>query len=289
MHAGEHFQISFSGLTLGFTQPKLPFALCEAFSALFCRNEAESDAEYEIVLLDTPLVPAGPPRHTYCGINLYQTDEGWLRIHPLRCSENGCQVACLLRPNGRHTLYYPAALWDQYANPLYCAHLMGLETVLIKKNAFLLHSSVVMLEGKAVLFSGPYGAGKSTLARLWQKKLGAQILNGDRCVVMEKEDGFYGGGSPLAGTSGIYRREQAPIAAIFLPEKADHCQVTPLGLSALAPMLGQTLINSWDGEFMSRLMLLYQQLLDQVPVYRFACTPDQAAVDLSYHTAFLGG
>lgn len=286
MLAGEQFQICFSGLTLRFTQPRVPFALSEAFSSLLGQNELEPDAEYEIVLLDTPLQPLTPPHHTYCGINLYQTEEGWLRIHPLRRSENGCQVACLLRPSGKHTLYYPLALWDHYANPLYCAHLMGIETVLLRKNAFLLHSSVVMLDGKAVLFFGPSGVGKSTQARLWQEHLGAQILNGDRCVVMQKEDGFYGGGSPLAGNSGIYRREQAPIAAIFLLKQACYCQATPMGISALAPMLEQTLLNSWDRDFMDCLMHLYQLLLAQVPVYKLYCTPDKPAVDLAYQTAF---
>lgn len=286
MLAGEYFQISFSGLTLRFTQPRIPFKLSEAFAALLCQDELEPDAEYEIVLLDTPLTPANPPHHTYCSTNLYKTEDGWLHIHPLRRCENGCQVACLLRPNGKHTLYYPVALWKHYANPLHCAHLMCIETVLLRKKAFLLHSSVVMLNGKTVLFFGPSGVGKSTQARLWQEYLGAQILNGDRCVVMQKEDGFYGGGSPLAGNSGIYRQEQAPIAAIFLLEQADHCQITPMGISALAPMLGQTLLNSWDMDFMDHLMQLYQQLLAQVPIYKLRCTPDRSAVDLAYQTVF---
>ena len=286
MLAGEYFQICFSGVTLGFTQPPIPFELSEEFSSLICQQKPQTDAEYEIVLLDTPLKPATPVHHSYCGISLYQIEEGWLYIYPLRFSDNGCQIACLLRPNSKHTLYYPADLWKHYANPLHCAHLMGLETVLLKKNAFLLHSSVVMLEGKAVLFCGPSGIGKSTQARLWQEHLGAEILNGDRCVIMQKEDGFYGGGSPLAGTSGIYRREQAPITAIFLLEQAGHCRVTPLGASALAPMLGQTLLNSWDQDFMDHLLELYQQLYEQVPVYRLQCTPDKAAVDLAYQIAF---
>lgn len=286
MLAGEQFQVCFSGITLRFTQPRIPFALSEAFSSLLCTSALKPDAEYEVILLDNPLEPAVPPYHSYCGIDLYQLEEGLLRIYPLRRPENGCQVACLLRPSGKHTLYYPKDLWDHYATPLYCAHLIGIETVLLRKNAFLLHSSVVMLDGKAVLFFGPSGIGKSTQAQLWQEHLGAQILNGDRCVVMQKPDGFYGGGSPLAGNSGIYRQEHAPIAAIFLLEQADHCRVTKMGISALAPILEQTLLNSWDRDFMDRLMQLYQQLLAQIPVYKLSCTPDKAAVDLAYQIAF---
>jgi hypothetical protein len=285
MLPGEQFQIRFSGLTLRFTQPQIPFGLSEAFSALLFHEQAQPDAQFEIVLLDTPLSPTNPPHHTYCGVRLYQTEEGWLRIHPLRGSENGCQVACLLRPNGKHTLYYPTALWEHYSQPLYCAHLMGIESILLSKDAFLLHSSVVMLDGKTVLFFGPSGVGKSTQAQLWQEHLGAQILNGDRCVIMKKDGKFYGGGSPLAGNSGIYRPEQAPIAAIFLLEHADHCKLTRMGVSALAAMLEQTLLNSWDEDFMNQLIQLYQQLLLQVPVYKLSCTPDRQAVELAYNAA----
>lgn len=286
MLPGESFQISFSGLTLRFTQPHISFELDDAFSSLLCHDQRTADAQYEIVLLDTPLKPSTPPQHTYNGIQLYQTEEGILRIYPLRGSENGCQVACLLRPNGKHILYYPAALWDHYSKPLHCAHLIGIETVLLQKNAFLLHSSVVMLEEKTVLFFGRSGIGKSTQARLWQEHLGAQILNGDRCVIMEKQDGFYGGGSPLAGNSGFYRKEQAPIAAIFLLEQADRCRVSTMGISILAAMLEQTLLNSWDKDFMDHLMQLYQHLLAQVPVYKLSCTPTKEAVELAYQTAF---
>jgi hypothetical protein len=286
MLAGEQFQISFSGLNLRFTQPQIPFELSEAFSALRSTNGCTPDAEYEIVLLDHPLIPTAPLYHSYCGTKLYKTADGWLHIYPLQPSENGCQIACLLRPSGKHTLYYPSDVWSHYSRPLYCAHLLGLEAVLLTKKAFLLHSSVVMLNGRTVLFVGASGVGKSTQARLWHQYLGAEILNGDRCVVMQKDDGFYGGGCPLAGTSGIYRREQAPISAIFLPEHADHCRVTPIGLSALAPMLEQTLVNSWDREFMDQLLQLYQQLLEQIPIYKLSCTPDRSAVDLAHRIAF---
>lgn len=248
------FQIRFSDIVIGIDPSNAPVGLSRELSCLLDRSPRKADAQYQIVLLEQPLPEDAPPVYQYNGTAVYQTPEGWLRIHPLQRGEDGCQTACLLRPDGKNILYYPAARWDQYANPLHCAHLMGLETVLLNRNAFLLHSSVVMLEGKAVLFSGPSSAGKSTQARLWQEHLGAEILNGDRCVIMQRPDGFYGGGSPLAGSSSIYRPEQAPIAAIFLLEKGPENTV--------------------------------QQLLSSVPIYRLTCRPDAAAVHLAHKTAF---
>jgi hypothetical protein len=75
MLPGEYFQISFSGLTLRFTQPHIPFGLTKAFSCLLCHDQRSPDAEYEIVLLDTPLQPSTPPMYAYNGIQLYRTEE----------------------------------------------------------------------------------------------------------------------------------------------------------------------------------------------------------------------
>ena len=283
------FDIYFSDIRVRFLPPAVPLDLPPELECLLCEEPGPVDAQYELRLLETPLVPCSAPVLSYNGITLYHTPKGQLRIYSLRGSEDGCQVACLLCPDGNHILYYPAALWDDYAHPLHCAHLLGLETVLLKRNAFLLHSSVVLLRGKVILFCGPSGAGKSTQADLWQHHLGAEILNGDRCVVMQKGTHFYGGGGPLAGHSGIYRPEQAPIAAIFLTEQAPDNQVTRMGFSALAPLLGQTLINSWDEHFMHRLSDLYQQLLAQVPVYRLRCRVDKEAVQLACQIAFPEG
>lgn len=280
------FQIRFSDIVIGIDPSDAPVGLPPELSKLMITEPMTADAEYRIVLLEQPLPEDTAPVYQYSGTTVYRTPEGWLRIHPLCRGKDGCQVACLLRPSGKNILYYPAAHWDQYASPLHCAHLMGLETVLLNRNAFLLHSSVVMLEGKAVLFSGPSGAGKSTQARLWQEHLGAELLNGDRCVIMQRPDGFYGGGSPLAGSSNIYRPEQAPIAGIFLLEKGPENRVQRLGFTALAPLLSQTLINSWDTDFMDKLTTLYQQLLSTVPIYRLTCRPDADAVTLAYKTAF---
>ena len=165
-------------------------------------------------------------------------------------------------------------------------HLLAGEAMLLNQNAFLLHSSLVMVEGKTILFSGPSGAGKSTQANLWAEFAGAEILNGDRTVIMKKEDGFYGGGSLWSGTSGIYRPEQAPIAGIILIKKGPREQIRRLGFEAFVPLFSQTTLNSWDPDFMSKVSELYAELLAQVPVYELECRPCAEAVALTYKTLF---
>lgn len=277
--------ISFSGLTIRFVFPEI-IGLPDYLGDFLCADPGTVDEEFEIRLLTAPLVPGAPPVHTISGTQIYATDKGWLRIYSSFTAEDGCQVACLLCPDSKNVLYYPASQWDIYSKCLRFLPQLGGEVILLRHNALLLHSSVVMIHGKMVLFSGPSGAGKSTQADLWRSHLGADIINGDRCVIMKREDGFYGGGSPWCGTSGIHRREQAPIAGIFLVNQAPENKITRLGFGAFAPLFTQTLVNSWDPEFMSKATDLFSQLLDQVPVFRLDCRPDRDAAMLAYQILF---
>lgn len=279
------FQVCFSNIKLRFIPPA-PVQLSADIATLLCDDKYAVDAEYEIRLLTDPLQVSGHPLYVCEGMALYKTQEGWLRVFSPQFDESRCQVACLLCPNAKNVLYIHAPLWDQLSRPLNCFHLIGLEDVLLRRNAFLLHSSVVMHQGKAVLFCGPSGTGKSTQAKLWNEHLGAQILNGDRCVIMQKDDGFYGGGSPLAGSSGIYRKEQAPIAGIFLISHGEQNSISRLGFDAFPSLFSQTLVNSWDTDFMDRIIDLYQKLFEIVPIYHFECLPDVSAVERAYQLLF---
>lgn len=277
--------IRFSSLTLRFHLPQ-DAVLSRELTALQCADCDPPDEDFDICLLDSPLMPKVPMLHRQSGIEYYNSPAGQLRIYTQLTAADGCQVACLLRPNGKNTLYYPASRWEHYAQELHCMHLIGCEKLLLKHQAFLLHSAVVMMDGKTVLFSGPSGVGKSTQAQLWKDCLGAKVVNGDRCVIMKKQDTFYGGGSPWSGTSGIHCADQAPIAGIFLVNQSPENSVVRLGAAAFIPLLTQSIVNSWDTDFMARVTGLITELLAQVPVYRLNCRPDQKAVELAYQTVF---
>lgn len=285
MEAPCQFCVGFSGIRLRFRLPN-PITLPDNFAALECADSSEVDGDYQVKLLTQPLRPDGDPIHIQGNTQIFQTDKGWLHIHPPLADGDGCQVACLFCPDGHHTLYYPASRWAEYAQVWRCAHLIQGERLLLSRDALLLHSSAVVWEGQAVLFSGPSGAGKSTQAALWQRYLGADILNGDRTVIMKKDDGFYGGGSIWSGTSHIFRPEQAPIAGIFLVTQAQENRLERLGASAFAPLFSQTIVNSWDPQFVEKITGLLADLLEQVPVYRLYCLPDEGAVELVRATLF---
>ena len=284
----QNIVICFADISIGFRFPseiKVP----REFKEFLIEEKADIDAEYEVRLLEKPLRLSGIPVSSYSVMQVYPTEEGVLRNYTPLTEKDGCQVACLLRKNQKHTLYYPVNKWDYYSQELHLLHLIGIEEVLIRHQALLLHSSVVKLGEHTVLFSGPSGIGKSTQAKLWETHLGAKIINGDRCVIRKKENAFWGSGSPWCGTSGIYSNEQAPIKGIFILKQASVNRVRRLGIEAFKALYSQCVVNTWDRTFMEQLTELLTGLLESVPVYELACRPDQEAVELAYQTLFEGG
>lgn len=277
--------IFFSGITIRFILPT-SLNLPECITELMCSPCDYADAEYTVTLINEPLQLSAPPVYTDGNSQIYRLTQGRLRVYSPLTEKNGCQVACLLRQNGKHTLYYPASRWDHYRQYWHCNHLLWGEMLLMQLDAFLLHSSVVLVNNKVVLFCGQSGAGKSTQAKLWQTYAKAEIINGDRCLITNKDGVFLGGGSIWSGTSEIYSPKQAPIAGIFTLKKSAENSVRRLGIQAFSELYSQITLNTWDEEFMTKVTGNLQDMLCSVPVWELSCRADKEAVELAYKTLF---
>lgn len=287
MSSKKKFSIRFAGLHICFIFPT-EIEIPKEFVPFLCEDDVLPDAEYEIQLLEEPLEITGQEVGSYNGIKVYPYKDGWLRDYTALTEKDGCQVACFLRKNKKNILYYPAAKWNYYAEEFRCLHLIGIEEILLWKEAILLHSSVVQIHGKTILFSGPSGVGKSTQASNWKEYVGAKILNGDRCIIRKIEDKFYGCGSPWAGTSGIYQSDMAEVKGIFILKKAEENSIRQVKTEAFLKIYEQSIVNAWDSRFVEKLSYLIAELLTQVPVYELCCQPNEEAVHLAYQTLFEG-
>lgn len=151
------------------------------------------------------------------------------------------------------------------------------------------HSSAIVCNGRAVLFLGESGTGKSTHTRLWRENIdGAVLLNDDSPFV-----GFVDGratafGAPWSGKTPCYKQEHYPIAAIVRLSQAPHNAIRPLrsvhAIGALLPSL--TPAFGYDDELQDRMLATLSKIISQVPVYHLECLPDAAAARLSYDTVF---
>lgn len=244
---------------------------------------------YQIELIHCPIRFDAPPDYTATGLKVYSRNGATYREFLHLKAADGCVPVCCLRSNRCHTLYIPASDWHRYERNCTLSVLLGPEALFLRHNGLILHSSVVRYRGNALLFCGSSGAGKSTQAQLWEKYRGGEVLNGDRCVLMKREDRFYGCGSPYCGSSGIYSKEDAPVRAVILPVKAEENRIERMKPEeAVRRLFRESLVNLWDVGFVNQLLDLLQELVVYVPVYSLYCRPDAEATELTLEAVFGG-
>ena len=145
----------------------------------------------------------------------------------------------------------------------------------------LLHASLIEYKGIALAFTGPSGVGKSTQADLWHRCAGAQILNGDRAALRKEIHGWQAYGSPYAGSSGIYINRSAPLKALIVLRQGKENKLQPLGYTQALRCLYQELtVHHWERNFVAAATDLCLDLLENIPVYRLECRPEDSAVQL---------
>ena len=169
-----------------------------------------------------------------------------------------------------HEIFVRTNIWNYLA----------FENVLINHQGFILHSSFISWQNNGILFTAPSGTGKSTQADLWKKYEDADIYNGDRTIIRKIEGKYYGFGSPYAGSSGIYRNESAPIKAIVVIDQGPDNVIRRLrGREAFLPLFRETLMNTWNKEYMEKMTALLMDAACQIPIYHLSCRPDQDAIN----------
>ena len=154
-------------------------------------------------------------------------------------------------------------------------------------NTVLLHASVTRYEGKAALFFGVSGTGKSTHSRLWLQYVdGCDVMNDDNPVIRISEDGkvtVYG--SPWSGKTLCYRNVQAPVRALVRLEQSPKNKISSLdGLEAYASVIAAVSTIRWDSSVMDHIIPTVEKLALGVPCFNLRCRPDEEAVRLCKET-----
>lgn len=158
---------------------------------------------------------------------------------------------------------------------------------LVNYGGFYLHSSAVVLDGKAYLFSGPSGMGKSTHTRLWQSTFGpdARVINDDKPALRRIDGKWYAYGTPWCGKDGININEKAPLAGVCFLKKAPENKIRRLSrFEAMQRILGQTIYKFNSEEQLDKLLGSLEVFLKEIPVYELENVPEPEAAKLSFET-----
>lgn len=92
-----------------------------------------------------------------------------------------------------------------------------------KENMMAIHSSSIIYNDKAYLFSGLSGTGKTTHTNMWIDYYNVEILDGDMCICGAKDEKIYAYGSPWCGSSGKFLNKTVELGGIvFLHQANDN-------------------------------------------------------------------
>ena len=162
---------------------------------------------------------------------------------------------------------------------------------LLDFDGMMLHASAVAVDGKAYLFSGRSGIGKSTHTGLWQQTFGdkVKLFNDDKPALRRLDGEWYAYGTPWSGKHGININMKVPVAGICFLKRGDQNTIRRLSpVEALPQVLAQTLRKFKDAEKLLLMLSHVDKLVKEVPIYELYNRPEPEAAKLSYETMRLG-
>lgn len=146
---------------------------------------------------------------------------------------------------------------------------------------FQLHSSAVMLEGKAYLFSAPSGTGKSTHTEKWCRLFGAQLLNDDKPVLRRQQEGWIAYGTPWSGKHDLSAPVGVPLGGIAFLQRGQENAIRRMEPGEAVIHLISQSPRYLNQEKMEQQLALLDQLLGEIPVWLLTCRNEDAAAFVS--------
>ena len=154
----------------------------------------------------------------------------------------------------------------------------------IKYSTMLVHSSALIYNDGAYLFSGNSGVGKSTHTRLLLNLLGdkAHIMNDDKPVVRLYDDKAIAFGTPFDGGSGIALNEAYPLKAIIFIERGEINSVRiPDSKEIIKKLYFQT-AHMVSAKTAEKMLNNFDKLLELTDFYVLTCNMEPEAAHVTF-------
>lgn len=158
---------------------------------------------------------------------------------------------------------------------------LAFEKLMWLNKRFILHSSVVDVDGKSIAFVGKSGIGKSTQAELWKKYEHATLVCGDRSAIHIEQDCVNVYGIPFDGTARVFSNHKSLLIGIVTLRQGNEEKLEKLTTrEAFSEVYAQITVNPWNKQFQLDAVDFVIQLIEKIPVYRLTCRISKNAVDV---------
>lgn len=248
----------------------------------FLVSDGVPDIDIRITEAEDIRYPAGrTPDFTSVYMRCYSENGKTYRYYRRDLKETGQDYALLTYQNDAPDFLELAVCEDRlHWDDQQILSCIGIEELLLHHDRAVLHSSWIERDGKAVVFSGRSGIGKSTQARLWNEYRGTPVRNGDRTLLRIIDGTAYACGLPYAGTSGICTNTSAPISAIVMLGQGKENHIRRLTqIEAVKKIMAQMPFPKWNPKMMEHTLDVAAKVTSLVPIYELICLPDESAVE----------
>ncbi len=139
---------------------------------------------------------------------------------------------------------------------------------------------VVDSHGNGHLFLGQSRAGKTTLARLWQKEEGITILSDDRIILRHADEKIWMYGTPWHGEAELASPAKVPLTRIYFLQHGKTNELVQMETTgAMAQLFACSFLPFFSPEAMEFTLGFFEEVTKAVPCYEFTFLPDRGAVE----------
>ena len=156
---------------------------------------------------------------------------------------------------------------------------------LIAHDGLMLHSSAVVVDGYAYLFSADSGTGKSTHTNLWLEKFGddAFIINDDKPAIRNIDGEWIVYGTPWCGKHNTNKNAKAKLGAIVFLERSEQNWIEPEDVKEAVPKFFKQTVRKLNiEENMDKVLSTMEKMLSEVPIYKMGCDISEDAAKMAY-------
>lgn len=202
------------------------------------------------------------------------------QAEPYRISANG-PADITMNCDARRVLELNPDLMD-----LETAQYMGtgayFSRALLRYQGTYLHSSAVLLDGRAYLFSAHSGTGKSTHTEKWCRLFGARYLNDDKPALRLVDGVWMAYGTPWSGKHDLSSPEGAPVGGIAFLQRGVENTICPMPVKKAVHKLMTQSLWRLNARQMQIQLKLVDHLLRSIPVWELTCRNDDDAARVSF-------
>lgn len=152
---------------------------------------------------------------------------------------------------------------------------------ILNDNGIVYHSSCILYNNSAVLFTANSGTGKSTHTSLWKEHFGAEILNDDSPVIKLVGDSMMAFGTPWSGKTEYNLNVSVPVKALVFLQRSETNFAERISYKdALLNLINGMMTRPVYKPYMDKALKMIEHIAQNIPLYKLGCNISREACEV---------